>query len=82
MYDVTNLIILCVFQHRDVTECVRPMFKRILELQEDCEDETLQRKANTIVSLLRGNAAELMGDRLGDVVDEYIENPNFHDISE
>ena len=76
-----NEVIAHVFQHHDVTECVRPMFERILELQE-CEDDTLQRDASNIVSMLGSNIAELMGDRLEDVVDEFIKNPDIQGISE
>ena len=70
-----------LFQHRDVTECVRPMFTRILELQ-DCEDDTLQRDANNIVKSLRSNVAELMGDRLGDYISDFVDKPTLEMLCE
>ena len=60
-------------QHHRTTECVKPMFETILTLRES-EDEELHDDADYTITSLGGNIAELMGDRMGDVIQEFIDN--------
>ena len=55
------------------------MFETILTLRES-EDEIMHRDADNIVSMLGGNLAELMGDRMGDVIQEFIDNASLRTI--
>lgn len=71
----------CGLQHRDITECVKPMFARVLELRE-CEDDIVQRDANNIVEMLGSNLCHLMEkDQLRGYLEELIEDTNISTIS-
>ena len=49
------------------------MFETVLTLRES-EDEYMHCDANNIFRLMSGNIAELMGDRMADFIQEFIDN--------
>ena len=55
------------------------MFETILTLRES-EDEELHDDADYTITSLGGNIAELMGDRMGDVIQEFIDNASLTTI--
>ena len=55
------------------------MFETVLTLRES-EDEYMQRDANNIFRLMSGNIAELMGDRMADFIQEFIDNASIKTI--
>ena len=70
-----------LIQHHAITECVKPMFDSVLTLRE-CEDDDLKMYAENIYSMLGSNIADLMGDRMDHVIQEFIDDASINNIRE
>ena len=62
-------------QHHKCLEVVRPFFSRVYEWREH-EDEEINNAANVVFDRLKSSLPELMGEKFGEIIDEFLENAN------
>ena len=68
-------------QHHKCLEVVRPFFSRVYEWREH-EDEEINNAANVVFDRLKSSLPELMGEKFGEIIDEFLENANPFNISQ